>query len=103
MEAPHFEIVYGQGAHTPASHRKCANGETSDGKRTDCSAPERERAECDRAKAEGAISAHWALPLHGVASRRLNRANSFRVVLHVAHGVLRFSSGFHEGFKRIEQ
>src|SRR5262245_21387629 len=79
-------MVYGQGAHSPASHRKRANGETSDGERTDCSGPQGERAECDRTKTERAIRAYWALLPSGVASRRLDLANFFLIGRHVAHG-----------------
>jgi hypothetical protein len=76
MQAPHFKVIYGQGAHVSAFHRKRANGETSDSERTDRGSSERECAERDRAKTDGAIGAGRPLVCRGAASGWSNLSNS---------------------------
>src|SRR5262245_1441373 len=77
MQAPHLEVVDGQGTHPPAFHRTCASGETSDGNRTNRRAPKSERAHCGRANGEGATRA------------RLNLSCLTAIDLAVSHGAPR--------------
>jgi hypothetical protein len=73
VQSAHFKVVDAQCAHTPAFHGERANGEPSDGNRTDRSGPEGERAECHRTKTESARGAcRLSLVCPGLASRRLN-------------------------------
>jgi hypothetical protein len=104
VQPPHFKVVDAQCAHTPAFHGKRANGEPSDGKRTDRSGPESERAECHRTKTENASGARrWPLVSPGLASRRLNLSNSSLPNLHVGHGAPRSSAvGFADLPERSE-
>jgi 2-polyprenyl-3-methyl-5-hydroxy-6-metoxy-1,4-benzoquinol methylase len=91
VQPPDLQIVYGQRADTSAFHGKRANGDTSDRERTYRRGAERERAECDRTKTEGPIDARRPMVFCRVASRRLNRSESFLAKLHVVHGVSRSS------------
>src|SRR5262245_37544808 len=68
VQPPHFEGVYGQCAHTPAFQGECANGETSDGERTNCGGPERESPEGHRAKTERASGTRRCQLSRGIAS-----------------------------------
>jgi hypothetical protein len=98
-----FKIVYGQRADTPALQSKRANGEASDGERTDRGGREGKRAECDRSEAEGVIDARRPLAFRAVASRRLNRVHSSLAHLSVVHGAPRSSAiGFDDLVKRSE-
>src|SRR5678816_3473237 len=45
VQAPHLEEVDAESAYPPASHGKCADGETSDGNGTNRRTPERQRAQ----------------------------------------------------------
>jgi SAM-dependent methyltransferase len=104
VQSPHFKVVDAQCAHTPAFHGERANGEPSDGNRTDRSGPEGERAECHRTKTESARGAcRLSLVCPGLASRRLNLSISSLPNLRVGHGAPRSTAvGFADLPERSE-
>src|SRR5678816_1846980 len=77
VQAPHLEVVNDERAHPPASHRKCADGETSDGDRTKRRAPKRQRSQGRRANSSRTSCA------------RLNLSYVSPVNLPVVHGAPR--------------
>src|SRR4029434_6812308 len=87
VQPPHFKVVYGQGAQTPAPHGERTNGETSYSERTDGGSPKGNRTECYRTKTEGASRAHRLLICRDVASGRLNLSNFSGTSLRVVHGL----------------
>jgi hypothetical protein len=101
VQSAHFKVVDAQCAHTPAFHGERANGEPSDGNRTDRSGPEGERAECHRTKTESARGAcRLSLVCPGLASRRLNLSISSLPNLRIGHGAPPFHSGRFRRFPR---
>jgi hypothetical protein len=101
MQASYFKVIYGQGAHMSAFHRKRAHGETSDSERTDRGSSKRECAERDRAKTDDAIAAGQPLVGHGAGSGWWNLSNCSSASLYIIHGAPRSSTVGFDVFSNV--